>query len=403
MSVPGPTCLVALATDGWGVAAAAIGGWILGRVLGRLVAGAAAPKPAALLKPGGFGLQPLGIQTVCMQVAAAAAAAAVWWWEVEARGLMPAPEPTAGSAGSVAALAGRAAAHIVLFAFLAAAAWIDLRQRVIPDAITVPGVLLGLLWIAVAPSSLLPVSTAEPRTFAAPILRADVLGGGGGLEAVPPPAWMSAGNALLGLAVASGIFLVWWLVCTAPDEPGDGADDPPRTGSRLGSVISPRFLVLAVGMTCIVTAWCLGGLHWRGLVSSLLGILVSAGVIWLTRAGASWAFGQEAMGMGDVTLMAMAGSWLGWQPCVVACCLAVFIGLVHACVQLVRHRDHELPFGPSLCLGIAATVLCWRPIWQRVEFCFEQPLETAAGIALVIALTAASLGLLRWMRPRQPG
>ena len=385
MSVAGPTCLAALASDGWGVAAAAVGGWILG----RLVAGAAAPEPVARWKPVAVGIQ----------VMAAAAAAAVWWWEVEARGLMPAPEPTAGSAGSFAALAGRAAAHIILFAFLAAAAWIDLRHRVIPDAITVPGVLLGLLWIAACPLSLLPVSRAEPRTFAAPILRLDVLGGGGGLEAVPPPDWMSTGNALIGLAAAVGVFLVWWLVCTAPDEPDTTADGPRRVFSWL----RPRLLVLAGGLTCVVAAWCVDGLHWRGLVSSLLGILVSAGIIWLTRAGASWAFGQEAMGMGDVTLMAMAGSWLGWQPCVVACCLAVFIGLAHACVQLVWHRDHELPFGPSLCLGIAVTVLCWRPIWQRVEFCFERPLETAAAIALVIMLTAASLGILRWMRPRQPG
>ncbi len=382
MMLPDPTCLAVVAATGWAWAAAAVGGWILGRVVVRAVADPVDP----VTRWSGWAL--------AFQVAAAAVAAGVWWWEVVARGLMPMPEPPVGIAGSLGGLSSRAAAHIVLFAFLAAAAWIDLRHRVIPDAITVPGVLLGLVWLAACPVSLLPVATAEPRTFAAPLLSTDVLGAFGGLEAVPPPTWMAAGRALVGLVAAACGFLLWWLVCTAPEDAGSAAADPPRSGLRL----SPRSLVLMLGLACIVAAWSAGGLHWRGVVSSLVGIVVSAGVIWLTRAGASWAFGQEAMGMGDVTLMAMAGSWLGWQACVMACGLAVFIGLGHACVQLVRHREHELPFGPSLCLGTAAVVLWWRPIWERAAFCFERPLETAVAVAVVIMLTAASLGVLRWLR-----
>lgn len=382
MTLPDPTCLALAVATGWAWAAAAVGGWILGRIVVRAVADPLEP----VARWSG--------QALAFQVVAAAAATGVWWWEVVVRGLMPIPEPAAGIAGGFDGLAARAAAHILLSAFLAAAAWIDLRHRVIPDAITVPGVLLGLCWLAVWPSSLLPVSVAEPRTFAAPRLSTDVLGAFGGLDTTVPPAWMGMGNGVAGLVAAVCGFLLWWLVCTAPEaaDPVSAEHPEPR------SLLSPRRLVLVIGLVCVVAAWSAGGLHWRGVVSALVGIVVSAGVIWLTRAGASWAFGQEAMGMGDVTLMAMAGSWLGWQPCVVACGLAVFIGLGHACVQLVRHRERELPFGPSLCLGTAAVVLWWRPIWQRVEFCFEQPLEMAIAVAAVIVLTAASLGVLRWLR-----
>ena len=88
----------------------------------------------------------------------------------------------------------------------------------------------------------------------------------------------------------------------------------------------------------------------------------------LTRAGASLALGREAMGLGDVTLMAMIGAWLGWQACVLACFLAVFIGLAHGVTQLVLHRDAELPFGPSLCLGTAVVVVGLVLMFRRNRY-----------------------------------
>jgi prepilin signal peptidase PulO-like enzyme (type II secretory pathway) len=122
-------------------------------------------------------------------------------------------------------------------------------------------------------------------------------------------------------------------------------------------------------------------------------------MVWLTRFGASRALGREAMGLGDVTLMAMIGAWLGWQACVLACFLAVFIGLAHGIAQLVLHSEAELPFGPSLCLGTATVVVGWRPLWRRCEPFFEHPLEMAAVVAAVIALTAVTLWAWHRLRP----
>lgn len=314
-----------------------------------------------------------------------AVAFAAWWWEVQTLGQMPAH---AGPANATIACL-RLVAHLILFAFLAAASWIDLRDRVIPDAITVPGVLTGLAWNAALPATLLPVGRPVIRSFAPPTIEADVLGAFGPLTAANLPGWMlgAAGLALMLLA-----FATWWWFGLPPaaTDPADGRTEP-----------WPPWLNPAIalgGGGGVVATWLAGGDHWAGLVTGLLGLVVAAGVIWAVRAGASRALGREAMGFGDVTLMAMAGAWLGWQACLLACVLAVFIGLAHGLVQLVRHAESELPFGPSLCLGLVVVVIAWRPLWAAVEPQFERPGELAAVVGLVIAMTAITLAI--WARVR---
>jgi leader peptidase (prepilin peptidase) / N-methyltransferase len=318
---------------------------------------------------------------------AAAAAVALWWWEVVWQANAP-----DGVAAGLAVLGPRVVLHGILFLLLAAATWVDLRHRVIPDAITVPGVLAGLAAAASWPDGLLPVVREVPRSFAPPLRETDVLGFAGPLRG-PWPAWLESAPDLMGLAIAVVVFTGWWLVGTEP------AVADTRTGAWWRRVATPRPLVAVAGAAIIGAAWLVGGLPWRGLGSALGGLAVAAGMVWLTRAGASRALGREAMGLGDVTLMAMIGAWLGWQACVLACFLAVFIGLAHGIVQLVLHSEAELPFGPSLCLGAAAVVVGWRPVWGRCEPFFERPLEMAAVVAAVIALTAVTLWIWHRLRP----
>ena len=54
--------------------------------------------------------------------------------------------------------------------------------------------------------------------------------------------------------------------------------------------------------------------HLHGLASSLAGIAVGAGSTLLVRVVSSRILGHPALGLGDVTLMAMVGSYIGWQP-----------------------------------------------------------------------------------------
>ncbi|NBW85829.1 MAG: prepilin peptidase [Planctomycetia bacterium] len=367
-SFPGCTSTVA-----WLVAAAA--GALLGRLLTLAVARLAPPAETR-----GRIIDRL------VEAAAIATAVGLWWWEV-----CMAPAPAGVTAET---LIWRHAAHLVLFVLLAAAAWVDLRERVIPDAITVPGVLMGLAWIAFRPASLLPIVCLEPRSFAPPTAIPDILGLCGGLHAIPIPDWLGPRPVALGLVTALVVFCAWWFVATVPVF----TSDTPFSRSPWRPLIEPRTLVAAAGTGVIVAAWFVGGDHWTGALTSLAGLAVAGGMIWLTRTGASRALGREAMGFGDVTLMAMVGTWLGWQPCVLACTLAVFIGLAHGLALKILHRESELPFGPSLCLATATVVVAWRPIWERAEPAFERPGETALVVLAVILLTAASLWI--WQRWR---
>ena len=97
--------------------------------------------------------------------------------------------------------------------------------------------------------------------------------------------------------------------------------------------------------------------HLLGLGGSLFGLLIGGGTVWAVRILGTLAFGREAMGMGDVDLLAAAGALVGWGGAVVAFFIAPFFGLLIAIVQFVRHGRRELPFGPYLTLGVLTVLM----------------------------------------------
>lgn len=377
-----------VAPDLIGFAAAAVVGSMGGLLLKRFVGWMLAELDAAMAveegRPEPVPL-PSGQLSSWPVAAGCLLAVGLWWWEVTVAGLSPDGAPRS-------AAVTRVAGHFVFFWLLAAAAWVDIRHRVIPDIITTPGVVVGLLGTWLLPAILLPVLIMSPRSFAAAEASADLLTAWGGLQSGGPPV------SPLGPVMAVGVFTIWWAVCTAPfflvdERPAAGGLGWLRDGLR-----EPRTLLLVAGIPLLMVAAWLGGERFAAVESSLIGLAVSAGLVWLTRAGASLALGREAMGMGDVTLMAMVGAWLGWQPAVLTFFLATFIGLGHGLLQLVRHRENELPYGPSLCLAAAVVTLAWRPIWQLTSPFFADPLQLGLVLGLVVVLTA--LTLFVWQRLR---
>lgn len=361
-------------------------GWLMHCFVGWMLAEIAAADAAA-----GNELSPARLAPVGWTAAAGClVAGGLWWWEVIAGGLLP--SGVVGPVTETTAVLGRVAAHLLFFWFLAAAAWIDIRYRVIPDVITTPGVLLALLVAWGLPESFLPVEVMQSRSFAAPVESA------AGLAAWGTLASPTAGPSLLAGGIVLGLFLLWWATCTAPFFEVAAASDDCSTRRIPAWLMEPRLVILVGGcLGCLVAAWW-GGLRFAALESALIGLTVSAGLVWLTRVGATWALGREAMGMGDVTLMAMVGAWLGWQPAVLTFFLATFLGLGHGLFQIVRHRENELPYGPSLCLAAALITVFWEPFWRLSQDFFVDALQLGLVLGLVVILTAVTLFIWRWLR-----
>jgi prepilin signal peptidase PulO-like enzyme (type II secretory pathway) len=330
-----------------------------------------------------------------VELVAVAAAMGLWWWEVPAGRLTPLAADGSLFEVQPTILLARWAGHLVFFTLLAAATWIDMRYRVIPDWITVTGVVLGLVVACLLPEPFLPVGWEVERSFAPPAILPDVLAAFGGLRSTPGPAWMGGMPHIGGLAVAGLIFFTWWFFCTAPfiEAESSGRSSPlPRVA------LEPRNMVLVAGLGGIVVVWFIGGHRFDALQAGLIGLAVAAGLVWGVREGASRAMGREAMGFGDVTLMAMIGAWLGWQPSVIVFFLATFLGLAHGLLGLLLHRDNELPYGPSLCLATVLVVVGWRPLWAAVGGYFADPVLLAIMLVAVVVLTAAALWVWQWVR-----
>jgi len=88
------------------------------------------------------------------------------------------------------------------------------------------------------------------------------------------------------------------------------------------------------------------------LLLALVGAAVGAGIIYGTRAVGTLVFRKEAMGLGDVYLMAAVGGCLGWEAAVLVFFTAPFLGLIYGVWHLARRRGSEVPYGPFL--GMAA-------------------------------------------------
>ncbi len=102
------------------------------------------------------------------------------------------------------------------------------------------------------------------------------------------------------------------------------------------------------------------------LAGVLLGAMIGGGIVWAVRILGSLGFGKEAMGLGDVHLMAAVGACLGWVDAIAGFFGAAFLGLLWAVVGRVVGGafSRTLPYGPFLA---AATVLVWffKPLLER--------------------------------------
>jgi leader peptidase (prepilin peptidase)/N-methyltransferase len=101
----------------------------------------------------------------------------------------------------------------------------------------------------------------------------------------------------------------------------------------------------------------------RAFLNSLIGLVIGAAPLW----GIGWLWEKlknvEAMGGGDIKLMGMVGSYIGWKGALLTIMIGALTGSLvgGALILLKKHQaDKVIPFGPFLAVG-AAVVAFYGP------------------------------------------
>lgn len=100
---------------------------------------------------------------------------------------------------------------------------------------------------------------------------------------------------------------------------------------------------------------------WTDVVSSLIGVIVGGGVLYLIAKVYYLLRKEEGMGGGDVKLLAMIGAFLGWKSALVSLMLGAFIGTIIGIAMMIlrgKNFKYAIPFGPFLSIG-AFCALLW--------------------------------------------
>jgi len=104
-----------------------------------------------------------------------------------------------------------------------------------------------------------------------------------------------------------------------------------------------------------------------GLLHAGLGAGVGFALLWIVGQGGTWLFKEEAMGGGDIKMMAMVGAFVGWQGVLLTVFLGALAGTVIFLPLTLLGRKKLVPFGVFLSLGAAITDLIGPAIlsWYR--------------------------------------
>ena len=144
-------------------------------------------------------------------------------------------------------------------------------------------------------------------------------------------------------------------------------------GPILGMVLGGSLAYLLWGSGEVPPLWI------QAVGGSLLGWLVGGGLVWGVRILGTLGFGREAMGLGDVHLLAAVGAVFGWFMPILIFFVAPFLGLLWTLVTYVAARmrggvPRELPYGPHLAVatllvfaGQSLVLEGWRVLLPTVE------------------------------------
>jgi leader peptidase (prepilin peptidase)/N-methyltransferase len=113
---------------------------------------------------------------------------------------------------------------------------------------------------------------------------------------------------------------------------------------------------------------------WVSLFRSLLGIIVGGATLLAIAIVGEKIFKKEAMGMGDVKLIAAIGAFLGWQATLFTTFVSSLFGGVVGLILVLGSKkgwQSRIPYGPYIALGALLWILCGSEImnwyWSFIQ------------------------------------
>jgi leader peptidase (prepilin peptidase) / N-methyltransferase len=265
----------------------------------------------------------------------------------------------------------------LLFTILLVGSVIDAETYTLPDGLTLPGVVIGLLFGLVnnssgAASVGLPIFSEALRGAlmgAGLVVTIDLLGSWimRRLREMQYPeqpiGYQQIALGLFGGLLIGGLSGNLWAAVTGGLALGAASTLLNFSTKRVVRI--PELLTVGGSLIGLPLLSTLGGPAFLG---GLNGALAAAGAVSLL-AGTYWwvnekAIDQDApadpraMGFGDVKLAAVIGAFLGFDNLVVTLAVAVVAGAVFGIVQKVLRSDNRVKFGPFLAVG-AVVALLW--------------------------------------------
>lgn len=108
------------------------------------------------------------------------------------------------------------------------------------------------------------------------------------------------------------------------------------------------------------------GAHLNSFLSSFSGALAGGGILFIIGVLGKWIFKKDAMGEGDMKLLAMIGSLVGWKLVLLTIFLSSLFGSVVGLYMKFKTKVDRVPYGPFLSLGAFVSVLYGEAIINRI-------------------------------------
>lgn len=111
------------------------------------------------------------------------------------------------------------------------------------------------------------------------------------------------------------------------------------------------------------------GVFFAKIAQSLLGALCGFFIIYLVAVIGEFLFKKEAMGGGDIKLLAGIGAFVGWYGVITTLIIGSFLGAIYGIYMLTAkklERKEPIPFGPFLAFGAVINLYHVFPLWQML-------------------------------------